>query len=951
MDIDYRTDFRACSVASIRRRITYRHRAGRRMIRRFGSLIALFALLSFLSPQRATRVWLIGDSTIADKETKAYPETGWGMPFAKYFDSTVLVDNRAKNGRSTKSFIAEGRWQSVDSGLREGDYVFIQFGHNDEVPTKATYTPEDQFAANLVRFIMDSKNKKAIPILLTPVARRKFDASGKVEETHAVYAAIVRRVAAEQKVPLIDLDSLSQTLLQQFGPENSKLLYNYLAPGENPNYPGGRSDDTHFNELGARRMAELVLNDVRRLRLGLADHIMGGNSRSGLAQPAVIDPRPFADNAGHWYAIFDVKNVINALPGRPRYDPADVANIADNILLFQKNNGGWPKNYDVFAILTDEQKDKVIASKSEENTTFDNGSTYTQIAALATAYSVTKTEKYKAAAIKGLDFILRAQYNNGGWPQYYPLEPGYSRHITYNDGAMEGIMRLLKDIKDNAPLYAFVDDGKRRKLMAAYEKGLQCILRTQIVDAGKPTAWCQQHDESNLRPAWARKFEPPSICNKESAGLVSFLMSIDHPDKQVISAVENAVTWFRESAILHTRVETVPASRMVTSFRVSISDKVVVTDSTAPPIWTRYYELKTHRPMFCNRDSRVVYTLAEVDRERRDGYGWYTYEPQQVLDRYAQWHASVAAASAAGPAATPAYLVVAQDGSGNYGSVQAALDAIPPHNTAPITIFIRNGFYREKLQLDSTRDFVTLIGEDVCNTILTYDDHPGKLSPQGDSIDTRSSYSFRIKGNDFSARDITFRNDAGFSAGQAVAVEVQGDKARFINCRIIGNQDILFLNSEKSRQYYQDCYIEGTTDFIFGAATAWFEACHIHSKKNSHVTAASTPQDHPYGFIFHDCMLTGDTAIHNASLGRPWRAYANVNYIHCYIANFIRPEGWSNWNNTDNYKTTRYAEYLNYGPGADTTSRVSWSHQLTKQEVQQMTLKNIFGDWNPTATN
>lgn len=296
-------------------------------------------------------------------------------------------------------------------------------------------------------------------------------------------------------------------------------------------------------------------------------------------------------------------------------------------------------------------------------------------------------------------------------------------------------------------------------------------------------------------------------------------------------------------------------------------------------------------------------------------------------------------------------ITVAQDGSGNYRTVQTALDAIPAGNKKAITIFIRNGLYREKLHLDSTKDHVTLLGEDKFRTILTYDDHPGMVDLQGDSINTRNSYSFRIKGNDFTARDITFRNDAGFTAGQAVALEVQGDRAAFIHCRIIGNQDILFLNSPDSRQYYRDCYIEGTTDFIFGAATAWFEGCHIHSKKNSHVTAASTPAEHPYGFVFYDCMLTGDTSIHSASLGRPWRPYASVTYLHCYIDRHIRPEGWSTWNNTDSYKMSRYAEYDSYGPGASPVTRLSWTHQLTDEQAGRITIKNIFGSWEPDTIN
>lgn len=239
------------------------------------SVIGILLLSSFsFIQEKNIKVYLIGDSTIANKQVKAYPETGWGMPFAYFFDQTVTVDNRAQNGRSTKSFIAENRWQPVVNDLKEGDFVLIQFGHNDEVPTKVTYTPEADFKANLIRFITETRNKKATPVLITPVARRKFDAAGKVEDTHAVYAAIVRAVAQENKVALIDLDKESMELLQQFGPETSKLLYNHLQPNEHPNYPEGKQDDTHFNELGARKMAQIVLADLKALHLSLADHVV-----------------------------------------------------------------------------------------------------------------------------------------------------------------------------------------------------------------------------------------------------------------------------------------------------------------------------------------------------------------------------------------------------------------------------------------------------------------------------------------------------------------------------------------------------------------------------------------------------------------------------------------------------------------------------------------------------
>lgn len=244
------------------------------MISKKIGLVALLCLMSFSLPQKKKiTVYLIGDSTVADKTINEYPETGWGMPFHYFFNSSVEVDNRAKNGRSTRTFIEEGLWKAVLSNLQPGDYVLIQFGHNDEVPTKKSYTPPDQFKANLLKFVTDTRSRKAFPVLITPVARRRFNSSGEVVDTHKEYATLVREVASTHEVPLIDLDSSSMALLQQFGPENSKYLFNYLTPGENPHYPNGRSDNTHFSELGARKMAELVLQGIRNLHLGLANRI------------------------------------------------------------------------------------------------------------------------------------------------------------------------------------------------------------------------------------------------------------------------------------------------------------------------------------------------------------------------------------------------------------------------------------------------------------------------------------------------------------------------------------------------------------------------------------------------------------------------------------------------------------------------------------------------------
>ncbi len=239
-------------------------------------LVVAASLLSFAYRQKTkTKVYLIGDSTISIKETKAYPETGWGMPFAYFFDSTIEVDNRAKNGRSTRTFLSENRWQPVADNLHKGDYVFIQFGHNDESKEKTDrYTTPEQFKVNLTKFVNETRAKNANPVLITAVARRKFDSTNHVVDGHGVYTQIVRELAKELNVPMIDLQKTSTALLEKMGKENSKLLFLQLEKGEHPNYPDGKDDNTHFNELGARKMAQLVLQDIINLKLDLVEHIV-----------------------------------------------------------------------------------------------------------------------------------------------------------------------------------------------------------------------------------------------------------------------------------------------------------------------------------------------------------------------------------------------------------------------------------------------------------------------------------------------------------------------------------------------------------------------------------------------------------------------------------------------------------------------------------------------------
>lgn len=233
-------------------------------MKNFAAIIVFLLTMSFALPEsKHIKIYMAGDSTMSIKDKKYYPETGWGMPFADFWDSTVTIDNRAQNGRSTRSFMEEQRWSAIMNTLAEGDYVFIQFGHNDEIPTKKTATTPAEFKANLEKYISDTRSKKAVPVLLTSVARRKFDAGGNIVDTHKQYADLTRAVAKEQKVTLLDVDQSSRALLQQMGSDASQYLFNHLKPGEHPNYPEGKEDDTHFNEFGARKMAELVLAEIK----------------------------------------------------------------------------------------------------------------------------------------------------------------------------------------------------------------------------------------------------------------------------------------------------------------------------------------------------------------------------------------------------------------------------------------------------------------------------------------------------------------------------------------------------------------------------------------------------------------------------------------------------------------------------------------------------------------
>lgn len=289
-------------------------------------------------------------------------------------------------------------------------------------------------------------------------------------------------------------------------------------------------------------------------------------------------------------------------------------------------------------------------------------------------------------------------------------------------------------------------------------------------------------------------------------------------------------------------------------------------------------------------------------------------------------------------------MTVAKDWSGDYRSIQAAVDASKSFPYERITIHIKNGVYNEKVKVHAWNPKLTFVGESKEKTIITYDDHFEKMNRGRNS--TFFTYTLLVQGNDFQAKNLTVQNTAG-PVGQAVALHVEADRAVFENCRFLGNQDTIYLAGEGFRQYFKNSYIEGTTDFIFGQATAVFENSTIHSTSNSYVTAASTPKNQPFGFVFLDCKLTADSDVTEVYLGRPWRKYAQTVFINSWLGSHIIPTGWDNWGEAENEQTALYAEHDNQGPGYKPDERVEWAQQLSNEEAQKYSLENIFRDWNP----
>lgn len=314
--------------------------------------------------------------------------------------------------------------------------------------------------------------------------------------------------------------------------------------------------------------------------------------------------------------------------------------------------------------------------------------------------------------------------------------------------------------------------------------------------------------------------------------------------------------------------------------------------------------------------------------------------------------AGTLAVNAANKYDNPDTLFVARDGTAEFRNIDDAIEVCRAFMEYHKVIFVKKGTYKEKLIVPSWLTNIEICGEDRDNTIITYDDHANVFIPGTDrKMGTFRTYTVRVDGNDITFRNITIENNAA-RLGQAVALHTQGDRLTFVNCRILGNQDTVYTGGINTRLYFKDCHIEGTTDFIFGSSTAWFENCTILSRTDSYITAASTPQNVEYGYVFNRCKIVAAEGVSKVYLGRPWRPYAHTLFMNCQLGKHILPVGWHNWSNTQNETTARYCEYNNHGEGAATKERAAWTRQLTRKEAAKVTLENVFrqnGGWIPNV--
>ncbi|MDO4862786.1 MAG: pectate lyase [Ruminococcus sp.] len=643
------------------------------------------------------------------------------------------------------------------------------------------------------------------------------------------------------------------------------------------------------------------------------------------------------------------------------WSSSEAKSIGDEIVQYQLSDGGWRKDM------------KTETTGSWNKSTIDNNATWGQIRFLAKLYTATGTEKYKTSCLKGIDLLINGQYANGGWPQVFNDAGTYHAHITFNDSAMVSVLNIMLDISGGSGDFAFVDSSRRQKAGTAVDKGIDCILKSQIKVGGTLTAWCQQHDENTLAPAGARAYELPSICTSESAGIVDFLRSLPEEKRTaaVVRSINAAVRWFDAVKIENTKFD----------WNADKTDKVV-TAASGSTIWARFYDLTNSKPLFSDRDGQVYDDVSKISLERRTGYAWY-----------GSWCANnIKLGTLPEPAEdTPAVPVQTQgthlyvgysNQANNYKTVQAAVDAAaklnPKSEADRVNIHIAAGTYREQVIVNTP--YISFINDDPSKEVkLTWYygigykyyscDSSGYYnaasaaakSAKGEAARWGSAVGLKGGADFFRAEYITFENSfnryvtdeeiadgaepsgsqainvqrtkgldvtAKSATERAAAIAVEGDYCEFYKCSFLGSQDTLFTGGAAS--YFRDCLISGNTDYIYGSGNMIFQSCELQfaGYSDKAVGGYITAMKDNGKTLFYDCGVTAASGkqVGSGCFGRPWGAAADVAFVNTKLQyeSIISSAGWTGMS-SNSPENANFKEYNTTagGKAVNTSGRIS----------------------------
>ena len=658
---------------------------------------------------------------------------------------------------------------------------------------------------------------------------------------------------------------------------------------------------------------------------------------------------------------------------------SEAAALADEMIAYQLSDGGWRKDM------------KTATTGSWNKSTIDNNATWGQIRFLANVYNATGTQKYKTACLKGLDLLINGQYSNGGWPQVFNDAGTYHAHITYNDSAMVQVLNIMLEVSQKKGAFAWVDSNYQSKANNAVDKGIKCILNTQIKINGTLTAWGQQHDENTLAPAGARAYELPSVCTSESAGVVDFLRALPESKQSadVIRSINAAVRWFDAVKIENKKFD----------WNSDKTDKVLTT-SNGSTIWARFYDLQNSKPLFSDRDGKAYTDVSQISQERRTGYSWY-----------GNWCANNIKLGTLPEPSTPSqpqtqgtHLYVGYSNkSNNYNTIQAAVDAAaaknPTSEQTRVNIHIAPGTYREQVRINTP--YISFINDEPTKEVkITWyygigykyysmgsdgyynSSNANSKSSKGEATRWGSAVALHTKASNFRAEYITFENsfnryvtDEELKDGvepsgseaitfqrtkgadvksktateRAAAIAIEGDNSEFYKCTFLGSQDTLFTRG--AHEYFRECRIEGNTDYIFGQGTCIFQNCDLvwagYTDKavGGYITAAKSDGK----YLFADCNIFGASGmkVGAGNFGRPWGPDADVAFVNTKLSSesMINSAGWASMsgNAPENAKFKEYNTTVN-GKAVNTSGRVSGT---VKSSANGLDVNTYLNGWVP----